>query len=228
MPIEEERAKIERFNTKVLPELVKELTAADVETWSIEPPTQADIDNGVNWRSPTIISSAGERLFIRVEGYQHQNKITVSGSYGQLPDGNNWYVSAYMRGEHSDPSATMTLTKTPKQLAADITRRVLQGGYRFYRAEYLKRCQEQTDSINATAANARRIEQASNGMFYIRPSYHGMNDIRKGSVTMDTHGVRVGIKVSSSYVEIDWSGPVDKAERIIRLLVEMGEAEEEE
>jgi hypothetical protein len=228
MPLDQERATRELFNTKTLPQLIKELNAIDAEVWRIVPPTEIDRENGATWRDPSITNSTGERLHLRVGGYQNENKVSVSGAYGQLPDGMNWYVSGYMRGEHTDPRATMALTKTPKQLAADILRRVLQGGYRFYRSEYLKCLQEHTDRIAAVDANATRIEKASGGMFYRRPNYNGMNDIKKGSINLDSHGVRVGLKVSDSYVGIDWSGSVRQAEQIVKLLVEMGPEKEED
>lgn len=229
MDIQQEREQIAQFNREVLPKIIKALTLEDGKTWSIEPPTAIDIeDNRAEWRNPSIVSADGERLHIRVGGYQNENRLSISGTYGSLPDGSSWYVSAYMRGEHKDPHITVALTKTPAQIASDIRRRVLNAGYRFYRAEYLKRCQEQDANINATLNTAKRLETASGGMLYIRPSYHGMNDPKKGSLVMDSRTRGVGVKVYGTSVEINWHGRIEMAEWIVKLLAELGEPDKDQ
>lgn len=69
------------------------------------------------------------RIHVRAGGYQHPGKFRISGS---LPDG--WHEHAprsYETDAPSNPDIGVATTKTAKQIAGDITRRLLPG-YREY------------------------------------------------------------------------------------------------
>lgn len=188
--LDEERNITSAFNRETLPQIVAELSKVDGHTWTIAPLTQADIDNGAEWRNPVILGPDGERLHIRVGGYQNMGRIEVGGSFGDLPDGSQWFPHLNMSREHRSPTAGISMSKTPAQIAGDIKRRVLHAGYRFYMGEYRKRIAEQTAYCDTIQTVADRLIAASGGAFYIRPRYSRQEwekSKRETSLTLDIH-----------------------------------------
>jgi hypothetical protein len=83
-------------------------------------------------------------------------RVEISGSINHLCDATG-ETPYYSRDDN--PRITATLSKSPEQIAADITRRVLPG-YRVVLADVLNQVAESNAHLSATAAIAAKVAEA--------------------------------------------------------------------
>jgi len=132
-----------------LAELAPKVPEALGDGWKREPTKNPDVTHYI-----ALTHGEHERIGLHV-AYPY-GRVEISGSLSHLRDARG--ETPYYRSE-DNPKITATLSKSPEQIAADITRRVLPG-YRAVLAAALHRVVESNAHLSATAAIAAKVAEA--------------------------------------------------------------------
>lgn len=118
------------MNSNTLPSALCAQIAAHIPAalgaWTLE-----QVDEPCNWYA-NLIGTGGARLHIALRS----DRLEVSGIYPQSPDrghmsARSWGVLPY---NETDPSMTVSATRPPEKIAADIARRLLPQYLKLYQA----------------------------------------------------------------------------------------------
>jgi hypothetical protein len=132
-----------------LSELAPKIARSLGDGWRREHNTNPDVTHYI-----ALTHGEHERIGLHV-AYPY-GRVEISGSLSHLRDAKD--EAPYYRSE-DNPKITATLSKSPEQIAADITRRVLPG-YRVVLAAVLDRIAKANAHLSATAATAAKVAEA--------------------------------------------------------------------
>lgn len=201
-----------------LRQIAVELTGIDEREWNVTDKH----DNGEPLTNPYLVSVDGERVWVSLDEYL--KKLTLHGSYGQTADGRMWIPrdSMHRSGQVADPSPTISLTKTPAQIAKDIARRFLPD-FRTIRAIYLAQLAEQQEYRRQSDNTFDDLVKASKGALLPREAKKG--DSERAARFTDVKGIHYSndVRVSGDYVRLELSVTPALAKHIIAAIAKSKE-----
>ena len=174
-----------------LAELAPKIARALGEGWKREPTRNPDVTHYI------ALAHGDERVGLHV-AYPY-GRLEISGGVSHLRDSKG--EAPYYRSE-DNPKITATLSKSPEQIAADITRRVLPG-YRAVLAAVLDRIAKANAYLSATAATAAKVAEAIGA----EPGKDGLVDFYRSTAFPDDSGSAKcsGDRVALSLVDLNVS-----------------------
>jgi hypothetical protein len=195
--------------------IVVELTGVDKREWEVVDKH----DDGEPLTNPYLVSVDDERVWVSLDEYK--KKLTLHGAYGQTADGRMWIPRDSMcrSGQVADPRPTISLTKTPAQIAKDIARRFLPD-FRTIRAIYLAQLAEQQEHRRQSDNTFDDLVKASKGALLPRAAQKG--DSERVAKFTDVKGIHYSndVRVSGDYVRLELSVTPALAKRIIAAIAE--------
>jgi hypothetical protein len=160
---------------------------------------EAEVQSGeyATYNYARLLGRDGEVLYLSFD--YHRHKLTVSGSYGQLPDGRVWIPRD---ANVVEATATMSMDREPAQLARDITRRVLPT-YRENRQLYKARVESMTEYHAAALSFKDALVTAADGRMYFRAD-RGHDKSEHAGDIRNTAGISCGtLRVTRDSLRVD-------------------------
>ena len=195
-------ANLADFRTVLAPAICASLNARDAgSAWRLEP--EAPESTG-NLEYVRIINSAQqlageahpERIALTLDGWDR--RIVARGLYGPRLDGQQWIPrDVYALRDLENPNPSMSIDKTPMQLAGDLCRRLLPG-YRALLMHYREYLARETADRDAGRQLTAEIEGLTGGRLQLLRTG---GDERRGQREWSGYLRRVA-GVTSGHVEV--------------------------
>jgi len=173
-----------------LSELAPKIARSLGEGWRREHNKNLDVTHYI-----ALTHGEHERIVLHV-AYPY-GRVEISGSLSHLRDARG--ETPYYRSE-DNPKITATRSKSPEQIAADITRRVLPG-YRAVLEAVLDRIAKANAHLSATAATAAKVAEAIGA----EPGKDGLVDFYRSAAFPEDSGSAKcsGDRVALNLVDLD-------------------------
>jgi hypothetical protein len=195
--------------------IVKELGA----DWKVATPKDDDsiFDKRVEFLGPD-----GAKLYLSADGYRNLGKMNVSGGHQNH--------NAYVEHRHYDekmPEINVSLAKSAKQIAADISRRLLPDLAVLVKATY-ERMGKANDYQALTIATAEALAKSIKGHVQTPGKYASASQLRtrtvRGLVGVDSDGdkIEISLEVNGARVDLPSMGvTADEAAAVVAVLTKL-------
>jgi hypothetical protein len=183
---------------------ITQAIAAHMPQWEAEPYLYRNDPEREPTNMCVLVNRTGERICLTFDGYRGRDRIAISGDYPTLPSG-RYYTSR----EDSNPRITVSKSRDPRAIAADIQRRTVDGvclHWQKARAE-IQRQKERHQQATAAAEAlnglgfelmTRELEREQTFKFYERLR---MNGARLEGDFTPYNGGKISIKIVSLRLE---------------------------
>lgn len=171
----------ERFHA-MMPQLARDLTEADGVPWMGY--GNRDRDTGELWDTATLRTADGEEIWLRLD--VREERVSMSGHYGELPDGSQW--TPMYNARIDVPSPTVAFNRGTRAIASEIKRRLLPQ-YRVAMLAYRERVAAQTAYNDRQAELRADIINASHGLLRERGEEWRRNG-RDAINTIDLYNIK--------------------------------------